>query len=443
MSTYQNVFGLRLSALIEMILGLLILVLIDQFVGPANAFMQVQPHPFWIVIVLIAAQYGVNEAIAATVLSTLVFLFFADWPVQEAGQDMFDYYYQLLLNPILWLIGSLLIGALAERHLRKIVHLTKSVEDAHQREETISESYTFVKDRKENLEVQLTGKLTSSIKAYQAAKAIETLNPKDVLRGVEDLISAILGPQKFSVYTLQDGKLSANVLHGWTQEDNFSSEITSSDSLYQLVAGQHETVCIANADHEAVLHHHGVLAGPIMDPDKRNVIGMLKIEQLDFGHLGLQTIETFKALCDWVGASLINAEYYQTVKEESVINPEHNLMTSNYFKRQSDYLTSLAKRVGFDLSLIVVRLADAEKMQDGDRLNVARQLAAAVHKALRTVDLAFEYQGTGEEYSLLLPATSQQGANVVRDKIAKELDGVLRSVSNAQVSYHIKALHEV
>lgn len=74
---------------------------------------------------------------------------------------------------------------------------------------------------------------------------------------------------------------------------------------------------------------------------------------------------------------------------------------------------------------------------------MARHLSEAVKKALRNVDLAFEYQNTGEEYSLLLPATSQQGANVVRDKIAKELEGISRSLGNGSVVYHIKALHEV
>lgn len=443
MSTHQNVFGLRLSAIIEMILGLGLLILVDQFLGAGNGFTSVQPHPFWIVIVLIAAQYGVNEGVGATVLASLAYLLFAEWPMRDSEQGMFDYYYVLLLNPILWLVGSLVIGAIAERHLRKIVHLNKSIEDSHQREDTISESYSFVKSRKENLEIQLTGQLTSSIKAYKAAKAIETLNPKDVLRGIEDLVSAILAPQKFSVYSLEAGRLTANVLHGWTQNDGFLQEIDSSNALYQMVVGQQSVVCIANADHEIVLHHQGLLAGPIMDPERRTVIGMLKIEQLDFAHMGLQTIEIFKALCDWVGASMMNAEYYQTVKEGSVINPEHNLMTVNYFKRQSDYLSSLAKRVGFDLTLIVVRVADAEKLQDADRLMVARQLSVAVQKALRTVDLAFEYQGTGEEYSILLPATSQQGANVVRDKISKELDGTLRSLNHASISYHIKALHEV
>ena len=443
MSTYQNVFGLRLSAIMEMILGLFLLILIDQFLGRGNGFMHIEPSPFWIVVLLIAAQYGVNEALLASVLSTLVFLFFADWPLRGADQNVFDYYYALMLNPILWIIAGIVVGALTERHLRKIVKLTKSIEDSQQREETISESYDFVKSRKESLEVQLTGKLTSSIKAYQAAKSIETLNPKDVMRGIEELVRSILGPQKFSIYSLDDNKLTANVLYGWTQEDPFGQEISSADSIYQMVVGQRDVLCISNSEHEAVLHRQGVLAGPIMDPDGQTVIGMLKIEQLDFGHLGLQTIETFKALCDWIGASMVNAEYYQTVKEESVINPEHNLMTVNYFKRQSDYLTALAKRVGFDLSLIVVRLSDGDKMPDADRLNVARNLSEAVKKALRNVDMAFEYQNTGEEYSLLLPATSQQGANVVRDKIAKELEGISRSLGNGSIVYHIKALHEV
>lgn len=442
MSTNQNIFGLRLSAILEMLAGLITLVLIDQFLGAGDAFWDVNPHPFWIVVILIAAQYGANEAVLAALFSSIAYLLIGDWPAYAEGQDSFDYYYHVLVNPILWFVFGLAAGAFTERHLRRIVRLQSELDDSQAREEKITDSYTFVKNRKESLETQLAGRLTSSVQAYKAAKAIESLNPKDVLRGVEDLVVAILNPQKFSVYTLQDGKLVANVLHGWNQDDAYAQEIDSFDGLYQEVVGARKTLCVANQDQEASLNRQGLIAGPIIDPDTQNVVGMLKIEQMDFVNLGLHTVETFKALCEWVGSSLVNAENYQAAKEDSVVNPDHNLMTYNFFKRQSDYLTSLAKRVGFDLSMIVVRMSDVDKLSDSDRMTIARQLSASVKNALRNVDLAFEYQNTGEEYSLLLPATSKDGANVVRDKIAGDLKKSLKEFGDGHFSYIIQAMHE-
>lgn len=442
MSTSRNVFGLRISAILEILGGLILLALIDQFLGNADGFWDMNPHPFWLVVVFIAAQYGANEAVLAALFSTIMLLLVGEWPIQSADQDSFDYYYHLLINPIMWFIVGLAAGALTERHLRKTIRLQNELDDSRSREETITESYSFVKTRKEDLETQLAGRLTSSVQAYKAAKAVESLNPSDVLRGVEDLVCAILSPQKFSVYVQKENKLVSTLQHGWSADDPYRQVIESSDGLYQSVVGNRETLCVANQDHQAHLSRQGLIAGPIYDPNTQRVIGMLKIEQMEFVNLGLNTIETFKALCEWIGSSLVNAENYQTVKEDSVINPEHNLMTYNFFKRQSDYMTNLAKRVGFDLSMIVVRLNDADNLEDNDRMTIARQLSESVKKALRNIDLAFEYQTSGSEYSILLPATSQDGANVVRDKIANDLKDVLKQFGDNHLSFIIQSIHE-
>jgi len=441
MSTKRNVFGLRLTAIMEIIVGLVILVLIDQLFGRGDMYWDVNPHPFWLIVVLIAAQYGANEALLAALACTVVYLM-GPWPARAEGIDIFGYYYNILINPILWFTGGLLAGVFTERHLRKVVRLDHDLTESREREETITESYNYVKSRKEDLETQVAGKLTSSVQAYRAAKMIETLDPKEVLTGVQELVSAVLSPQKFSVYVLSDSVLTATIIHGWGNGDSFRHRIDSSSALYQAVVGNQTTLCVANSDHEAILGHEGVLVGPIVEPESRRVVGMLKIEQLEFVNLNLSTIETFKALCEWIGTSIVNAESYQSVKEDSVVNPDHNLMTYNFFKRQNDYLTHLAKRVGFDLSMVVVRLNNAERLAENDRLLIARQLSASVNAVLRTVDLAFDYQTKGAEYSILLPATSKHGANVVRDKIASDLDRNLRNMGDGNFSYIVQAIHE-
>ena len=70
-------------------------------------------------------------------------------------------------------------------------------------------------------------------------------------------------------------------------------------------------------------------------------------------------------------------------------------------------------------------------------------LPVSVKSVLRNVDLAFDYQTDGEEYSVLLPATPQAGATIVRDKIAKDMDRNLRgNKRDITFSYIVQALHE-
>lgn len=442
MNRQANIFGLRLSAIIEAVVMLVAFVVVDLIFFDGTRYWDVNPHPFWVVVILIAGQYGTAEGIMAAALATL-FLLVGNIPPAPEGVDHYDHLYDIAINPILWFVVGWGLGELRQRHIRERNRLTKDLEDSQAREELISDSYKFVKNRKENLEVQVSGQLTSSIEAYRAAKAVETLDPKSVMQGVERLVSSVLGPQKFSLFIFHDNKLTATILHGWHPADGYSQEIDTYSKLYQHVVGQQETLVIANEDHEQALDGQGVLAGPIIDPESKRVVGMLKVEQMDFVSLSLNTVETFRALCDWIGTALINARNYQSVKSDAITSPERGLMTYNYFKRQSDYLAKLAKRVGFDLSMVVIKISDPKSLTDADRITIARQIGESVRSVLRSVDLAFDYQTEGEEYSILLPATTQAGASVVRDKIAKDMEKSLRGKRDANFSYIVSALHEV
>lgn len=436
----RRIFGLRPIAILEALIILVILTVVDlAFNG--DRFWNVNPHPFWIAVLLVTAQYGTNEGLVAALLATL-FLLVGNMPAQPEGVDHYDHLYDIAINPILWFVAAFFLGELRQRHIRERQRLINELDDSQQREDLISDSYKFVKNRKESLEVQVSGQLASSIEAYRAAKAVETLDPKSVMQGVERLVSSVLGPQKFSLYIFHDNKLTATILHGWAPADNYAQEIDSYSPLYQAVVGQQETLVIANEQHEVALDGQGIMAGPIIDPDTKRVVGMLKVEQMDFISLSLNTVETFRAMCEWIGTALINARNYQTVKSEAIVNPERNLLTFNYFKRQSDYMSKLAKRVGFDLSMLIIKVNDAKSMSDTDRVTVARQIGESVKAVLRSVDLAFDYQTDGEEYSILLPATTQAGANIVRDKIAKDMEKHLRGKRDISFNYIVSALHE-
>ena len=441
MNGQRKILGFRLSAIVEILIGLAILVLLDAVLGDGNRYWDWNPHPFWIVVLIVAAHYGPNEGILAGVLAT-VFYLIGNVPEAPADLPQWEHFYAVWKNPIWWITFGWIIGSVRARHMKERNTLIKDLDESQQREELISDSYKFVKNRKEALEIQVSGQLNSSIEAFRAAKSAETLDPKAVMQGIERLVKAVLGPQKFSLYLQNDNKLTATVLHGWGGSETLAQEIDSFSPIYQNVIGQQQTLCIANEQHEQILANQGVLAGPITDPVSGRVIGMLKIEQMEFTALSLNTIETFRSLCDWIGSALVNSRNYQSVKSESVINPDRNVLTYNYFKRQSDYLAKLAKRVGFDLSMLVVKLNNAKTIDEAERVTIARQVGESVRSVLRNVDLAFDYQTDGEEFSILLPSTSQAGANIVRDKIAKDIDKALRGKRDVNLSYIVQVLHE-
>lgn len=438
----KKILGLRTSALLEIALFLLAALTLDLLLGSGNRFWDINPHPFWIIVLLVAAQYGTGEGLAAAAASTVALLLF-NMPEQGIQQNIYDYLYMVAKTPLLWVIAGVSLGELRMKHIRERREMQAALTHAQEREEKIAESYEWVRASKDKLELRIAGQLRSGVAAYQAARAMDTLTPDQVLRGLAELVSAAMNPERFSIYTLDGEGLTLSFTQGWREQEPLNRRFAPGSDLYRAITASRQMLAVSNPEHERVLAGQGVLAGSLIDRASGEVVGMLKIESIGFTGLNLSSIETFAALCEWAGMSLANARKYQTAKDGSLINPDHNLYTQSYFARHSEYITALGKRVGFDVTMVVAKLMDASNLSTDVRTAVARALSEAVNSVLRGVDLAFDYQGNAEEYSIVLPATNRAGAEIVAGKIRDALNTRLTGAAmRAQIAFSLQSLHQ-
>lgn len=441
-SGHRMLFGMRAVALLELGLFFLIALTLDALFGGGDRFWGVQPHPFWIIVIVLAVQYGVTAGLAAAAASTVALLLF-NLPQQRVDQDMYGWLFEVAINPMLWLVAAMLIGEIRMRHIRERDDLSEQVEHIAEREQAITESYDTVRQFKENLELRIAGQMRAATETYRAAQALEKLHPNDVLHGIEDLLRSAMEPKKCSIYLLEEGVLQERLVSGWDDRESFTRRFEPNHRLFQRVIGAQETVSLINAEHQLILGDQGVMATPVIDKASGQVLGMLKIEQLPFTDLNLQTVETFRAIGEWSGMAVLNAMHYQDALHSSVVNPENNLMTPDYFNRFSDYITALAKRQNFDVAMLEVSLNDADSLDQEERLLGGRLLAEAVEKGLRSVDLAFENHLSGASFTIMLPTANAEGARVVQRKIEEVLlPEVRHKARELSYSFRIQPLHE-
>lgn len=439
---HKTIAGVRLAAMIEILLFLVIALVADTFFFDGTRYFTACPHPFWIIVLLVTVQYGTAEGVLCTIASTAAMLI-GNMPEQAVGQDSYQYAMMVSKTPIMWFVASVILGELQQRHIRARTRLSYELEQAQERENTIAQSYQWVKELKEKLELRIAGQLRSGISTYKAARAMETLDPGEVINGLDTLTKAVMNAEKFSIYTMGARGFEVALMHGWNEKDNYPRQFDKTSPLYQGVVSEKRPICAANDQHEAMLAGQGVLAGALINTETGDIAGMLKIEKLGFSDLNLSTIETFHALCEWAGMALVNARHYQTAKSESVIDPEKNLMTSGYFQRYVDHIQAVAKRTGFNVTMVSVRVSNAAVLDDEARLRVCRLLADAIRHAMRTIDLAFDHQANGEDFALVLPGTDRAGAEIVIEKLRKELGTRIRAQGiGADFTYSIQALHE-
>jgi hypothetical protein len=83
-------------------LGLLVVISLVRMAVPGGpAGLDSIPHPFWILVLLMSAQYGIMGALFATLSATGMF-FANELPAQSAAQDFYAYAGIIAVQPCAW-----------------------------------------------------------------------------------------------------------------------------------------------------------------------------------------------------------------------------------------------------------------------------------------------------------------------------------------------------
>jgi len=414
-----TLFGFRRSAIIEIVLFLAVALALDIFALDGNRFRDAHPHPFWLLILLIAVQYGTAEGMAAAVGCTLAFLVGAI-PPQGIGEDFYDHLFGVVKLPVLWFAAAVTLGEIRARHRRAYEELSVRYEELRGRSSQLSNAYRRLARVKENLEVRVVGQLRTFLTTYETARLIERSDPGEVLLAIVDVVRSIVTPEKFSLFLLNDKVLEAAIQDGWQPEDRFARTFDARSPLYREVVEQKRVVCITNEADEGALAREGVLAGPLLNGETGGVIGMLKIEKLELLDLNVSTIENFRALSVWIGTAYAKAVAQAAQASDAALSAGRDVMPWQYFEPQQYFLVSLARRAGFDLSAVRLQFTNLAELSDDERGAIHGAVSAAVRLALGASAMPFA-QETAGAYVVLLPGMAAAAATAAAERLGTSL----------------------
>ena len=441
--TRRSLAGIRVSAILEIVIFLGVALALDQILFDGSRFRLASQHPFWILVLLVTVQYGTNAGMLAALASSVALLA-GNVPPQAITQDRFTWLFQIGQLPLLWFVSAVVLGELRMRQIRERGALAGQLAETAHREQVLADGYQRLSAAKDALETRVAGQLRTAVGIYQAARAIEKLDPSEVLLGVADLIRSVMNPEKFSVFLLRNDSLELAVEDGWTGEDNFPRRYAAGTAIFQEIVGRQRVLTVADPDDVPALLGAGIIGSPLVVPDTGRIIGMLKIEKLGFLDLTFSNVQALKALCQWIGAAYENARLYQAARSESVVNTQTELFAYSFLSRQLSFLTLLARRIGFDLCMIVVRLENPDELSEEQRTLVPRAFGHAATLALRKTDMAFDYQRTGTEFAIVLPAAPVKQAHIVIGKLAGALETELApEAPEERFSFAVHAIHEM
>ncbi len=421
MSKNQLIFGLNKNVLLESLLFFLLVLVGDYFLGRGTRFEQISPHPFWIIVLLLSAQYGTAAGVWAAFLSTC-FLYIGNVPHQQIEESVFDYQFRLAYQPFLWFGAAFVLGELRMRLQSRLDQAVLEREEAVKQAQAIVNNYEKLKINKEGLESRLAGQINTVAASYESLRSLESLNPVQILKSLDQVITKALSPEKFSVFAAGPNGLEVTTGYGWNDQDPFKRRISPDQPLYSEVIVKKRILVIINKEEEEILDGEGVLAAPLIDQDTGEAFGMLKIEAIDFFRLEIGNLVVFKTICELIGSAYSRSQRYKKALSNAIYTDERELLSFAAYLLQRSYLKGLCKKMAIPLTGLTISRKEKLKLQKQVEKQWQMRLVKILEECLPENSPVYAGEKESSERNILLPAQEKAEVESIVRKITSRIE---------------------
>jgi hypothetical protein len=181
-------------------LGLLVVISLVRMALPGGpAGLESMPHPFWIPVLLMSAQYGIMGALFATMAATGVF-FANELPPQSAAQDFYAYAGMIAVQPCAWFAAALVLGGLRTLHIHHHGELQERLDQTRLAAEDLADGLERAVSETEQLEQRIAADSSTLASFLHSLAKLELRDRRALVASIADVIRYGVGATSFTIY---------------------------------------------------------------------------------------------------------------------------------------------------------------------------------------------------------------------------------------------------
>ncbi len=293
-----------LVALIEIALLIALPATLDYFVPSFPSLSGLQPHPFWLPVLLLSLQYGTVSGLLAAgcaiAASSILGL-----PEQEIGENHFTYLLRVWSQPVLWLVAAIILGQFRMRQIERKQELARKVAELSMQRTAIADYAANLRERCERLEREIVGRRGPARGDLLALlNDFNTGHGEAAARALGACLDLAFGTCQASVSLRTTEGLHVIARHGWAADATWKHSFATSDPLHRAMTDGSGPATVLRPGDEDKLGDQGLAATPILARTDGRVIGMLKLEAAQPAEVGATLEARLAALADVISPAI-------------------------------------------------------------------------------------------------------------------------------------------
>ena len=410
--------------IMEIILGLAILVTIDQlFITGSTGYFGVSPHPYWVVILLIACRYGTLQGVTAGSAAAVVYILLA----AHAGDvhfERFSFPHGPFKLPFFFILVGGILGEIRGLHKKIQAHVQEKYDAKKEKLRKLTVEHEALMQSKEELDRRIAFQSTTMVSLFEKLVKLEQLGPDHFFKKIPELLRDQLNVQCSSVYLVENNRLQLKVREGCNPSGSLPDTVELTEGMMGEVVRKKSMVSLNVLLKENKLDGFDkaglIMSAPVLRKDE-SIVGVINIESLPFFDFNSNTVKIFETLAYWISIVVDRSIQFHNLKDRNVADEITGAYNYPYFQKRLSYETARAKRFHSTISLVLLEIRNFEEMTESEKNNVLVVLNWIFSHILREIDIISKYKNDST-FAIMLPGQSSMDSEKVLQRLTSEID---------------------
>lgn len=408
---------MRLRHAIEILLFYATLAVANHFLFPNfPGFVGIDPHPYWIGVLLFGFRYGVWAGFSAGLISAALYLGMAWLGVERYVFEDLPFY----ILPILFIIVGTLVGVGVYQYRSRIAELERRVSEQQSLLGRADEENRTVKEINAGLEKRIVTRMQTIVTLYEGARSLSSTDLDLLYPAILHFIMKTLDAEEAAIYVLADGEWRLRVNAGWKPYENHPTQLKAGEGLTGIAGASNKIVTMRDfigASPKADFLADCMMAGPIRRGERGEVLAVLAIQDLPFLSFNSASVNLFSFLLDWASRSVGQALEVSESKEREIWDATYNVFSYRYFLLRAEQEWLRSRTYYLPLSVGFVRIEGLDPLSQSAEDQLLQIVAQVLRDSCRDMDVVARNNDDNVPFTFLLITASSAQAAEIRQKI--------------------------
>ncbi|MDA1353067.1 MAG: hypothetical protein O3A01_01185 [bacterium] len=403
--------------------SLAVILVINWITHPENlGYIHVHPHPFWVVILLIALRYGIRESVVLSLCIAGVYsgfiLFNNSEPYFFSSITLFNDF----KDPFLFILVGAMVGELSETNQLIRRRYKERLRFRHRAFTKLRTKFLATEQALQIISDRISGQFADVLDLFDSVSATKTMSADATEAHMLNVLQRFLHVNSLTLFSvtgtlivpkvhIRNGQPSVEQLPNFDHDVLIQSVLTSKKESYFDVLDESELTA-----HQSDV----LLAGPIFNSEG-HITGIVAVEDINFLHYNPTTFKLFRILLNWWGHLIEERRFLDELYAQYHHEEHIGILHYRYFLRRGKMEFTRATQYHVPLTIAVIEVEHPDRLNNSLFNELTLSISHIFHYFLEEVEMISFYKSMGQ-FAILYPAVSSDVVETRLQKVIEEID---------------------